>query len=193
MANDSKDAVKNTVKDRLINGLINLAVLGILGSAVLWLIRFYYGALLWPTEIISLQLKLNWWMAFTIVFFASIILAYLSGNYSLIDLMKWRSKKKGVKKTFFSIRLKHACAVGHSEALDGHVEGYVTKCYLTNQGIRYNALIFLSGWTVLSRLREDEFVRTNKTWAQLSAYYASGGREYVDDEEIDLFDNGPVT
>lgn len=193
MANDSKGAVKNNVKDRLINGLINLAIMGILGSAVLWLVRFYYGALLWPTEVISLQLKLNLWTAFTIVFFASIILAYLSGNYSLIDLMKWRSKKKIDKKKFFSIRLKYGKAAGHSEEFDGHIEGYVTESYMTRKGWRYNATVFISGWTVLSRLSEEEFIRTHKNVPQLIAYYFSGGREYVDDEEIDLSDNGPVT
>ena len=182
-------AVIKDAKDRLINGIINLAVAGIFWSVLLWLVRFSLGALSWPTDIISEKFDLNWWIAFAIIFFSVIALAYLSGNYSLIDLMKWRSKKKNIKKAFFSIRLKNASAVGHAEALDGHVEGYVTKCYLTKNGVRYNALVFLSGWTVASRLREEEFVRTNKTWAQLSAYYASGGREYVDDEEIEFPEN----
>lgn len=176
--------IKNA-KDRLINGIINLAIAGIFGSALLWLVRFYFGTLSWPTDIISETFNLNWWVGFIIVSFAAVTVAYLSGNYSLIDLIKWRSKKKEVKKNFFSIRLKRASSAGHAEELDGHVEGYVTACYLTRQGIRYNALVFLSGWTVISRLREEEFIRTNKTWAQLSAYYASGGREYVDDEEIE--------
>lgn len=177
-------AVIKNAKDRLINGIINLAIAGIFGSALLWLVRFYFGTLSWPTDIISETFNLNWWIGFAIVSFSAIVVAYLSGNYSLIDLIKWRSKKKEVKKNFFSIRLKRASSVGHAEELDGHVEGYVTACYWTKQGVRYNALVFLSGWTVISRLREEEFIRTNKTWAQLSAYYASGGREYVDDEEI---------
>lgn len=181
-----------TAKDRLVNGLINLAVAGILISAITWLVRFYYGALVWPTDLLAELLQIKWRTAFVLVFFSSLLIAYLSGNYSLIDLMKWRSKKKNIKKNFFSIRLKKGCAVGHSESLDGHVEGYVTRCYMTRDGLRYNALIFLSGWTVLSRLSEDEFIRTNKTWAQLSAYYASGGREYVDDEEMDFSENKPA-
>lgn len=176
--------IKNA-KDRLINGLINVAIAGIFGGALLWLVRLYFRIMSWPTGVISETFNLNWWVGFAAASFLAIIIAYLSGNYSLIDLIKWRSKKKNIKKTFFSIRLKKASAAGHAEEMDGHVEGYVTKCYLTKQGIRYNALVFLSGWTVISRLREEEFVRTNKTWAQLSAYYASGGREYVDDEEIE--------
>ena len=181
--NVQKSAPFKIAKDRLINGLINMAVGGVIGSGAWWLMRFYSDILSRPIDLISEQFHLNWWSSFSIVSFSVLIISYLIGNYSLIDLIKWRSKDKTVKKRFFSIRLKKANATGYAEEFDGHIEGYVTQSYFTKNGIRYNALVFISGWTVISRLREEEFIRTNKTWAQLTAYYGSAGREYVDDDE----------
>jgi len=180
---DGHFAMLKKAKDRLVNGLIGCAVIGVAGSIIIWLIRFYFLALSVPTTFISEQFALNWWGSFLIMSLALIVFAYLIGNYSLIDLIKWRSKNKLVKRELFSIRLKTARAVGFAEELDGHIEGYVTRNYITKNGIRYNASLFISGWTVVSRLREEEFVRTNKTVAQLVAYYGSAGREYVDDDE----------
>jgi len=185
--------MKNSAKDRLVNGLINFALAGIFASALIWLVKFYYSVLSWPTDLIFEHLRINWWFGFLLISLAAVMTAYLSGNYSVIDLIKWRSKKKIDKKKFFSIRLKYGKAAGHSEEFDGHIEGYVTESYMTKNGMRYNATVFISGWTVLSRLLEEEFVRTHKNVPQLIAYYFSGGKEYVDDEENESSEEDPIT
>lgn len=186
-----KIGLVKTAKDRLINGNVSLAVACVLGSAVWWLIHFYWDMLVRPVDFVSEKFNVIWLGAFLLIFLAIQLCAYLVGNYSFIDLIKWRSKNNLVKKEFFSIRLKKASAACHSDELDGHIEGYVTRSYMTKNGIRYNGALFLSGWTVVSRLREEEFIRTNKTVAQLVAFYGSAGREYVDDEEIETEDNPP--
>ncbi len=172
-----------TVKDRQLNGNLNLLVLIVLGSAARWLWNLSQESLFGVAYAIADIFRLDFGMAFVALIAASQVFARISGNYTVLDLMKWRTRKKTLRNCYFTIRLKYGRSMGHSEIFNGHIEGYVTKVYMTKEGIRYNAAVFISGWTVLSGLSEEEFVRTHKNIEDLIAYYFSFGREYVRDLE----------
>lgn len=177
----TSDNEKLPFTERMRKGIISLLFI-ILGFYLCYILFGKIFELLYnPVMFIEENLGISFWLSALIIVCGFFLTAYIIGATSPADLIGWRPKG-GKKKEFFTIRLIAVEKLCLGKEFACLLEGYVTSSFQQNNETLFNASILSGGWTVVSGLKEESFLRTNKSFAQIMVFYLTGGRIYTPDK-----------